>query len=77
MILATSLGTHKYSMQLVMYIGNDFVAAVSVNNEQLAQPGYIGKIKRQLKSEYIALLQETSDKADFLLVDALEKRTAD
>lgn len=60
-------------MQLVMYIGNDFIAAVTLKDEQLAQPGYIGKIKRQLKNEYRNLLEESSDKADFLIVNSLEK----
>lgn len=58
-------------MQLVMYLGNDFIDSVSVNSQQLSVPGYMGRLKRQLLSEHSFLLADTSLNPEFLVVDTL------
>ena len=55
-------------MQLVMYIGNDFIAAVSINRQQISQPGYVSKMKRRLEEEYSDLLCGSTREPEFLIV---------
>lgn len=56
-------------MQLVMYLGNDFIAAVPLNKEQVSQPGYMGQIKRRLMDEHSELLKASTFKPEFLVAD--------
>ncbi|WP_162944959.1 hypothetical protein [Flavisolibacter nicotianae] len=56
-------------MQLVMYLGNDFIASVGVNVHQISQPGYMGKLKRRLMAENSQYLQNTTAEPEFLVVD--------
>lgn len=56
-------------MQLVMYLGNDFIAAVSVNEPQISEPGYMGRLKRRLLEENEHLLQLATQKPEFLIVN--------
>lgn len=55
-------------MQLTMYLGNDFIEAVPVNEEKLSQPGYLGAFKRQLKMRYYELIQQTNQSPEFFIV---------
>ena len=56
-------------MQLMMYIGNDLIEAVSVDGLRLSIPGYLGSFKRQLKQKYQSLLQETAEQPEFLVIN--------
>ncbi|HEV7329676.1 MAG TPA: hypothetical protein VGN63_01450 [Flavisolibacter sp.] len=56
-------------MKLVMYFGNDFIAAVDVVKKQLSQPGYIGKLKRKLLEENEFTIGANADEVEFLLVN--------
>jgi len=56
-------------MQLMMYIGNDLIEAVPVDVMRLSIPGYLGSFKRQLKRKYQALLQETPEQPEFLVIN--------
>lgn len=56
-------------MQLVMYLGNDFIASVSVDVHQISQPGYLGKLKRRLMEENSGYLLNTTAEPEFLVVD--------
>jgi hypothetical protein len=56
-------------MQLVMYLDNDFIAGIKIDEQRLSQPGYMGKLKRQLKEEHSQVLQTSSQQPEFLLVD--------
>jgi hypothetical protein len=56
-------------MQLVMYLGNDFIAAICLNTRQIAEPGYLGRMKRQLIDENSHLLPEAGSKPEFLVVN--------
>ena len=59
-------------MQLVMYLGNDFIAAVNVNSQQLRVPGYMGRLKRQLMEENSNVLQEAVEEPEFLILHATQ-----
>ena len=56
-------------MQLMMYIGNDLIESVSVDVMRLSVPGYLGGYKRQLKQKHQALLQETEQQPEFLVIN--------
>jgi hypothetical protein len=56
-------------MQLMMYLGNDLIEAVPLNEESIPQPGYLGKFKRMLKEKYADLIRESGITPDFLVVD--------
>ena len=60
----------RYPMQLVMYLGNDFIAAVSVNSKQIRVPGYMGRLKRQLMEENKQLLELVYEEPEFLILHA-------
>jgi hypothetical protein len=54
-------------MQLMMFIGNDLIEAVPVNDKDLRVPGYLGKFKRYLKQKYEDLLQSAAEPPEFLV----------
>ena len=56
-------------MQLMMYLGNDLIDAVTVNTFELSKPGYLGRFKRQLKQRYSELLQQSEMQPEFLVVN--------
>lgn len=60
-------------MQLVMYLGNDFIASVGLNDHQISQPGYMGKLKRRLMEENSQLLQGIAEEPEFLVTDIAGK----
>jgi hypothetical protein len=62
------LAHHFHPMQLVMYLGNDYIASVSIDTQQLSVPGYLGALKRQMKQDYNTLLQGTTERPEFLVV---------
>lgn len=56
-------------MQLVMFLGNDFIASIAVDSHLLSAPGYLGQLKRQLLTDHTEILQYTPHKPEFLIVD--------
>lgn len=56
-------------MQLMMYIGNDLIEAVPLDVTRISVPGYLGNFKRQLKRKYQALLLETIEQPEFLVIN--------
>lgn len=58
-------------MELMMYIGNDFIESVTLNREFISKPGYLGAFKRSLKSKYQQMLQETPETPEFIVVNPL------
>ena len=56
-------------MQLMMYIGNDLIEAVTINQENLPKPGYLGSFKRSLKQKYRELILQYPDPPEFLVVE--------
>lgn len=67
--MAAILAPYNYPMKLVMYFGNDFIAAIDVASNQLSQPGYIGKMKRKLLEENNFDIDPSSEEVEFLLVN--------
>jgi hypothetical protein len=56
-------------MQLLMYLGNDLIESVPLNEESIPQPGYLGKFKRMLKDKYADMIRESGIAPDFLVAD--------
>lgn len=52
-----------------MYLGNDLIEAVPINNQDLKIPGYLGKFKRTLKVKYNELLQQSAEPPEFLVIN--------
>ena len=55
------------TMKLMMYIGNDLIEAVPINDKDLRVPGYLGKFKRYLKQKYDDLLKASPVPPEFLV----------
>jgi hypothetical protein len=56
-------------MKLMMYIGNDLIEAIPLQQENLRQPGYLGKFKRNLKTKYSELISQSPQPPEFLVVE--------
>ncbi|MEJ7914472.1 MAG: hypothetical protein WKF70_15050 [Chitinophagaceae bacterium] len=63
-------------MKLMMYLGNDLIDSVIVNDMDLSVPGYLGRFKRQFKQKYSDLIQETGAQPEYLLVPVQPAQTA-
>ena len=51
----------------MMYVGNDLIESVPINQADLRVPGYLGKFKRSLKVKYSELLMTLTDPPEFLV----------
>ena len=60
---------HYTTMQLMMYLGNDHIETVSLDQEKISKPGYLGTFKRNLKMKYKDLISEHGSAADFIVVN--------
>ena len=56
-------------MELLMYLGNDLLESVPLHFSSLSLPGYVGNIKRKLNQKHSELIQQTSLRPEFLVVD--------
>lgn len=56
-------------MQLMMFIGNDLIESVHLDDESIPVPGYLGSYKRKLKMKYSELIQEYNTAPEFLVAD--------
>jgi len=56
-------------MQLMMYIGNDLIEAIKLNDADIPKPGYVGTFKRNLKLKYKDLIQQFPHPPEFLIID--------
>ena len=61
------------SMQLMMYIGNDLIEAVPLEDKNIPQPGYLGQFKRKLKMKYSELIRQYSNPPEFLVANPILK----
>ena len=57
----------------MMYIGNDLIEAVPLNDENIPNPGYVGRFKRILKMKHEELIRQYSNPPEFLVVNPLPK----
>lgn len=55
----------------MMYIGNDLIEAVPLNDENIPKPGYLGQFKRILKMKHEELIRQYSKPPEFLVVNPL------
>jgi hypothetical protein len=58
-------------MKLMMYIGNDLIEAVQLEDDKIRIPGYVGDFKRNLKIKYSELMNQFSNPPEFLVTDLL------
>ena len=63
------------TMQLMMYIGNDLIESVNLDNARISKPGYVGSFKRCLKQKYRELIQQFPDPPEFLIVEPIKSET--
>jgi len=62
-------------MKLMMYIGNDLIEAVPLQQENLRLPGYLGKFKRNLKIKYSELISQSRQAPEFLVIGPTPRQT--
>ncbi len=55
-------------MELMMYLGNDLIESVYVNDRDLSVPGYLGRYKRQLKQKYVDLIAQAGQQPEYLVI---------
>ena len=58
-------------MKLMMYIGNDLIEAIQLDDDKIRLPGYIGHFKRYLKMKYEELINQQKNPPDFLVTSIL------
>lgn len=51
-----------------MYIGNDLIESVPLDDARISKPGYVGSIKRCLKIKYSELIQQHVERPEFLVI---------
>ena len=55
----------------MMYIGNDLIDAIPLEDDKIPKPGYVGSFKRKLKMQYSELIRQFPDPPEFLIVNPL------
>ncbi|MDX2045376.1 MAG: hypothetical protein SFU87_01235 [Chitinophagaceae bacterium] len=55
-------------MELMMYLGNDLIEAVPLENGRISKPGYLGNFKRKLKEKYSDMIKQFSEPPEFLVI---------
>ncbi|MEO5595232.1 MAG: hypothetical protein ABIR15_12035 [Chitinophagaceae bacterium] len=60
----------QYLMKLMMYLGNDLIEAIPLDQERIPKPGYVGSFKRSLKEKYREMIMQFADPPEFLVINA-------
>jgi hypothetical protein len=63
-------------MQLMMYIGNDLIESIPLDDDRISKPGYVGSIKRCLKIKYDELIQQYAERPEFLVINSVPQQQA-
>lgn len=63
-------------MKLMMYIENDLIEAINLDDERIPLPGYVGSIKRCLKMKYKELIQQYSNPPEFLVINPIQENNS-
>jgi hypothetical protein len=58
-------------MKLMMYIENDLIEAIHLDDDKIRMPGYVGHFKRYLKLKYGELIKQQKNPPDFLVTNLL------
>jgi hypothetical protein len=61
-------GPNPVAMKLMMYLGNDLVESLPVNVKELSVPGYLGRLKRQLRQKHSDLVKQTGLQPEYLVI---------
>ena len=56
-------------MKLMMYLGNDLIEAIPLDQERIPKPGYLGSFKRNLKEKYSEMIRQFSEPPEFLVIN--------
>ena len=56
-----------------MFVGNDLIESVKLDDERISKPGYVGSFKRCLKMKHRDLLREFPDPPEFLIAEPAAK----
>ena len=64
-------------MKLMMYIGNDLIEEIQLEDEKIRIPGYVGHFKRYLKIKYQEMISHFSTPPDFLVTNILPQPDKD
>lgn len=62
------------AMELMMYLGNDLIESIKLDDHRISKPGYLGTFKRCLKQKYRELIQESPNPPEFLVIDPSPKK---
>ena len=54
-----------------MYIENDLIEAIQLDDDKIKLPGYVGHFKRFLKMKYEELINQHKNPPDFLVTNLL------
>ena len=57
-------------MQLIFFLGNDFIDAVRLDPEKISIPGYLGNLKRSLQVRYRETILQHVYPPEFLVMPA-------
>jgi hypothetical protein len=57
-------------MELMMYVGNDCIDILPVENSFIHRPGYLGQFVRRLRQEHESLILEKNTEPEFFLRNA-------
>ena len=64
-------------MKLMMYIGNDLIEAIPLEESRIPKPGYVGQFKRNLKLKHRDLIrQHAKNPPEFLVVNPEQATSA-
>lgn len=59
---------YSFTMNLMMYIGNDLIESIPLDLEKIRKPGYVGSFKRCLKMKYNELIRQHAEPPEFLVI---------
>ena len=62
------------AMQLMMYLGNDLIESINLDDQRISKPGYLGTFKRCLKQKYRELILQSPTPPEFLVINPAPKK---
>ena len=58
-----------------MYIGNDLIEAIQLEDDKIRIPGYVGDYKRNLKMKYKELISQQLNPPEFLVTNIIPHKS--
>lgn len=52
-----------------MYLGDDLIESISLDQEYIPKPGYLGSFKRALKEKYREMIMQFAEPPEFLVIN--------